>query len=161
MRFVCSGSSISLASVFVVPMLGLLTAVVPSNPAQADIITFNNLPGNNADAFTTFTEGAFTVSELSGDVSVATFFGNPEPNIFGVGAFSVQVTRTGNTNFTFSSVDLASAGASTSLYTINGFLGANQVLSQSGSVGAFSTIGSTGPATVLDRLVIAYTVNVS
>ena len=145
--------------VFAVSSLALLSLVVTAPKAQADIVTFDNLPGNNDDSFTSFTEGNFTVSALTGDVRVGKNFGNPVPDIFGNGVFSVQVTRTGNQAFTFSSVDLASGLFNGSdSYSITGFLGANQVLSQTGSVSSFSTVASSGLTTVLDRLVISYTV---
>ena len=148
----------SAAAAATVAALALLAFAVPASRAEADVITFNNLTAPNGSPFTTYTEGLFTVTALTGSVNVAQFYGNPVPDIYGSGTYSVQVVRTDGGNFTFSSADLAygSSGGSTT-FSFAGFAGQNQVLSQSGSVGSsFTTIGSSNTSSALDRLVIGY-----
>jgi hypothetical protein len=127
--------------------------------AGATIITFNSLSGANNDAFTSTTEGGFTVTAISGDWRQAQLFGAGVPDIFNDTATgTVQVTDGGL--FTFDSVDLAGAGGSAGPgFTITGYLGASLVLSLSGNAppALFQTFVSPDMVQVLDRLEISMT----
>jgi hypothetical protein len=94
---------------------------------SADVIDFASLPGDNGDSFSTYTEGAFTVTNSAGGWDVGKAFGNPVPDLFcdGCSPGGLQVTDNGGT-FTFNSVDLGQA-VNPFGYTVTGFLGGNQV----------------------------------
>ena len=145
-------------------LLALAASVAVAPVARATVIDFNTLPGSNGDPFTSYTEGAFTVTATSGDARVATIYGNPPPDIFFFIPPTGAVTVTGaGQPFTFSSVDLSSDSPSSTQYndyTITGFLGATQEFTQSGNVfggpgNTFVTVSASQPGTLIDRLVIS------
>jgi hypothetical protein len=143
----------------------LLTAA--HNPAVAGVITFSGLTGPNQAPFTTYTEGNFTVTPVSGALEQGTAFGNPAPSVLGGPLFSpvagsMMVTENTTGQFTFTSVDIASNNGS-STYELEGFCGSSVMFDQKGSVpGApgmfnFDTIYSNDPLDAFNSLLITVT----
>jgi PEP-CTERM motif-containing protein len=126
--------------------------------ARADVITFSGLSGGNGAAFTTYTEGTFTVTPVAGSwYQDDSIYGNPAPSIYdgpiGAPGFAeIEITDSAGL-FTFNSVDYSSNNG-TSGYNILGFLGGSQVTSQIGNLPGvfgpfvFSTLNSTSSAAV-------------
>jgi hypothetical protein len=139
--------------------IAILTAMLTAHFASAATIDFNTLGGSNGDAFTTYSENGFTVSVSSGTWNVGTLYGNPVPSIFnpaGTGSVTV-VSNTGTGSFTFTGVDLSTAGALSEGYTLTGTLGGNTVFSTSGSfLLGFSTYGSGFSADTINSLKIQF-----
>jgi len=137
-----------------------------AKPAAATTIDFNTLAGSNGTPLTSYREGGYTVAATSGDVSVATNYGNPAPNLFfdfdydptGSGAVSVS----GQDPFNFISADLSSGSSLASqfsTYTIAGFLNSQPVFTQSGTIfgsptNAFVTVAATQAGVSIDQLYI-------
>src|ERR1700730_2217453 len=113
--------------------------------ASGGVITFDNLTGNNQDAFTSYSEGGFTVNATEGQWFKGFVYGNPVPDIFAGPLFGTTpdtIEVTGGGLFTFGGLDLSSNGG-LSNYTFAGYLAGNLVLNQSGtdsSVTTFITI---------------------
>lgn len=130
----------------------LLTATAT---ASATVITFDNLPGNNGDPFTSYVESGFTVTKDSGSGCVGKSFGNPLPSVFGgpvcdngsLGVFSV----TGSGLFSFDSIDLAANNGALN-YLIEGLVGTTLMFSNANSLAGptavFSTINSSSNAAI-------------
>ncbi len=143
-----------------------IVAALAGSVAQAYNVDFTGLAGADTSGFASHSQGGFTVTNAGNLWRVGQSSGNPAPSIFnespGVGTARVTNTVTGL--FTFSSVDLAGFGSSTSTYTIEGFRNNGSVYSTGGTlnlVGAYFTIPSPNPATILDRLDIAVSRNSS
>ncbi|WP_373527044.1 PEP-CTERM sorting domain-containing protein [Nostoc sp.] len=133
--------------------------------ANASIISFSSLSGNNFDSFTGTTEGNFTVTPTEGDWFEGQVFGNPTPSIFTIPisqltTSSINVTENTNKLFTFASVDLTSNAARGGEFSIQGFLNSQLVLSTTGTIdlnNSFTTILSTDSQQILDSLQIILT----
>jgi hypothetical protein len=130
---------------------------------QANTITFSNLPGPTDAAYSGSTEGAFTVTPTGGSWFQALIYGNPLPSIYAGPLFAptnstIQITGLGL--FTFASLDYSSNnGAST--FEIQGFLGANMLFDQIGSLNAslppsfgFTNLLGSNSGILVDRLTI-------
>lgn len=137
----------------IVRSLSLLSVIGITSAAYATTINFTGLTGSTGDAFSSFTEGGFTVSKTSGTVDISTSspgIGDPLPSIYGngVGAADggiVSVTAAGNANFTFTSLDMANALlTSGDSYTITGLLGSTTVFTFTGTVSGFDTFNTYG-----------------
>ena len=133
----------------------LVVAFAACSAMQASTIDFNTLSGSNNDPFTTYTENGFTVTNTAGSWKVATLFGNPVPDLFCFLCNSGTLEVTGGL-FNFDSVDLGNPGVAPFTYTVTGFLGGLQVLTESGTNPAasntFATILSSNAGQVLDKL---------
>ena len=148
-------------------MLAAVLGVLAAGRAEAGQITFDGLAGqSNGSAFTTYTEGGFTVAATDDHWNVTTVYGNPSPDIYSTTApATVEVTQVAPGPFTFSQVDLSSdssAPADNSFYSVVGYLGSLRVFGFEGSVpgglgNTFQTITNTDPGAAIDRLAISYT----
>ncbi|WP_108810798.1 PEPxxWA-CTERM sorting domain-containing protein [Sphingorhabdus sp. Alg231-15] len=126
-----------------------VAAMALAAPAQAAVISFDDLGGSNGDVFTgPYMEDGFTVDTAGGDVFEGHIFGNPAPSlvvgsVFGGGSFGV--VRVVGGIFNFNSFDFVSQGAAGD-YQVNGFLGGNSVFSLNGSLSpsGFTTIAGVG-----------------
>ncbi|WP_422344363.1 PEPxxWA-CTERM sorting domain-containing protein [Parasphingorhabdus sp.] len=139
-----------------------VAAMALTAPAQAAVISFDDLGGSNGDVFTgPYIEDGFTVSAVRGDVFEGHIFGNPEPSlvfgsVFGGGPVgSVQVL---GGIFNFNSFDLTTQNG-TGEYQVDGFLNGSSVFSLAGSLspGGFQTIS--GLAGNIDQLNFILTAN--
>jgi hypothetical protein len=139
----------------------VFTALAIPALANAAVVDFNTLPGNNLDPFTTYTENGFTASaNAPGTWDVGKNFGNPVPSILdppGNGSVTV-VSDTGTGLFTFSSSDFSTASSGwVDGYTITGTLGGSTVFSTTGNFGfGFATYGTGFSADTIDSLRIAF-----
>jgi hypothetical protein len=119
--------------------------------ASTFTIDFSGLAGSNGDSFTSYAQGGFTVSVISGTWFVAQFFGNPTPDIFNGPIDSPtggQLRITGSGPFSFVSADLVSQNG-TSNYSFTGDSGS--AFTQTGTVPAsatFSTVSSSSSASI-------------
>ena len=83
----------------------LSVLVLAATPAAATTINFDTLAGSNGTPFTSYSQGGYTVAATSGDVSVATNYGNPAPNLFfdfdydPTGSGTISVSAPGVFNF--------------------------------------------------------------
>jgi hypothetical protein len=135
---------------------------VVSSVLSADTFTidFATLGGSNGALFSTYTENGFTVSSTAGAWNVAQVFGNPIPDVFCMGCTPGTLEVTGGL-FSFDSVDIGNASFTNGAFnfTITGFLGGNQVLTQTGNsparAGTFETVNSADSSKVLDSLFIS------
>jgi hypothetical protein len=141
-------------------------ALLLGSAAHGYNVGFNSIAGADGSAFTSHSEGGFSVSAVSGTWKVGLSSGNPAPSIYGepptLGVARVTDTTTGL--FTFSSVDLAGFGSTTSTYTIEGFRNNGSVYSTGGTLNilnAWFTIPSPNPGIILDRLDISISGNSS
>lgn len=143
-----------------------LILLVYSN-ANAAVINFDSLSGENMDPYSGHTEESFSVSVLSGDWREAHVWGFPSPGLFGITEFtpstaSIEVVENTTGWFQFSNVRLALSGDTSGTYQISGFLDSSMVLSFSGSLsehGRFEMLESPDPSQVLDTLIIEITPN--
>lgn len=138
--------------------------------AHATVVDFNGLPAANGDAFTTFTENGFTVTNTAGQYLVGYVFGNPSPSLFSgandtdfaplaTGSATVTVTATNGGAFTFSSVDLVNESGSAT-FAFTGLFDGMSVYTQSGDLpttGIFATFASTSPTVNLTSLSLTET----
>jgi len=142
------------------PLLGLaaLAALaLTGKPAAAQTITFLGLTGENGDNISSpYTEGGFTVNFTTGQWHEAHAFGNPIPSIYTAEESAVvDVTHSGGTVFTFSSVDFGNASAGSPTYTLTGLRSGATVFTSSGDFltpYAFTTIGSPDSTSLIDDL---------
>ena len=140
-------------------MLVLLVAFigVGVRGAHAATITFNNLPGANGDAVSTYSELGYQVNSASGAWRAGHAFGNPVPSWYtNSPSASVEVLRAGGGLFTFASADAIGNNGQLD-YQVTGYLAAAQVYTFSGSAAAnvFTTVANLSFASALiDRLVI-------
>jgi hypothetical protein len=139
----------------------VLAATLPAYAGPlTSVIDFNTLPGSSGSAFTTYSENGYTVSIYSGTVKVYDGDGDPEPSLLSEssnGAINIQVT-TGDPDFIFDDVDLATLGAA-GTYTITGYLNGSQVFSHSGTIiggYAFNGYGTGIDTATIDDLHIAF-----
>ena len=125
--------------------------------AHAATITFNNLPGANGDAVSTYSELGYQVNSASGAWRAGHAFGNPVPSWYtNSPSASVEVLRAGGGLFTFASADAIGNNGQLD-YQVTGYLAAAQVYTFSGSAAAnvFTTVANLSFASALiDRLVI-------
>ena len=129
--------------------------------ALADI-TFDGLPGNNGDTFTSYTEDGLTIAALGGAVFVGKNFGNPIPDLYFGGRQVVLEITAGGELFDFDSWDFAANNGVTS-WAISGFNGANETFTASGSDdtsgGGFSFVTlASGTNLAFDRLTFTFDV---
>jgi hypothetical protein len=102
--------------------------------ASAVTIDFGNLLGANEAPYAGSLEDGFGVAPTDGNWFEGHFFGNPEPSIFAgpIGQVNesntVNVTRVGLGDFTFTSVDLACNNATSCPFEVVGQLDGNFVL---------------------------------
>ena len=142
------------------PLLGLAALAVLAlvgKPAAAQTITFSGLTGANGDKLSSpYTEGGFTVNFTTGQWKEAHIFGNPTPSIFTSDELAVvDVTHSGGTVFTFSSVDLGNANTGSPTYTLAGLRSGMTIFTSSGGFptpNAFTTIGSPDATSLIDDL---------
>ena len=136
--------------------------ILTATAASAGVVTFDTLPGVNADPFTTITEDGITVNSLSGEWQQGFNVGNPVPSLFFFSETAALEVLTGGT-FTFTSVDLGTGGSLGPAYQVSGYLASIEVLNFSGAAAdnLFHTILNSTPGVVLDRLVIATTLQSS
>ncbi len=129
---------------------------------SAEVVDFAGLPGANGDAFSTYTEGAYTVTNTAGDWEVGKMFGNPIPDLFcgDCGPGTLQLTDGGGA-FTFNSVDLGQATDNGFGYTLNGFLGGNLVFTESGTASPGHNNFGTYSSSVADSALDIDTLNIS
>jgi hypothetical protein len=128
--------------------------VLASGAADAAVVTFSGLSGQNGDPFVSpYNEAGLRVTTSSGVWQEAHQFGNPDPDIFSQSATAaIDVTNPGSAIFRFASVDLADALDGSATYTIETFLAGNPVYSFSGGPlpNAFVTVNSTNPLATVD-----------
>ncbi len=126
-------------------------------------MSFSNLPGQTGDSYLGSTEGSFTLAPTAGSWFQSTIYGSPAPSIYdgptgnpGVGV--LLLTAAGN-RFTFGSLDFSSNNGD-STYDIQGYLGANLIFDQTGTMPgtstpvSFSTLPSSNPSAQVDALLI-------
>ncbi len=141
-------------------VLGALFSV----SAQAGLITFDSLSGNNGDSFTSTSEVGFDIISDTGDWREGHVAGNTAPSIFTRSSVaSVTVSLTGGGLFDFTSVDFNDGNNSgTADYLVTGFLGANTVFSLSGGVPLdFGSPIASLSNNLIDSLFIQLTLNSS
>jgi len=145
------------------PLIGLaaLAALaMTGNPVAADTITFKNLTGaDEAPAPVSYSEGNFTVKFSQKDWSKLNSTGNPGPCVFtqNDGA-TIDVMRSDNTLFTFTSVDLALNGDSIG-YTLTGQHGIAQVFKSNNilnETNGFTALGNPDSTSLIDDLKIEF-----
>jgi hypothetical protein len=147
--------------------LTMFAMILSVNLAKADVISFSGVPADGS-AFTTYTEGSFTVVSTTGSWFTSSF-GNPSPSIFdgpigGPGLATIKVT--GVANFTWASVDYASNNGPSS-YNIQGFLGGVSQFDEIGTLVAdgppfgFTTLTGTDSSKVIDTLFITVNPNIA
>lgn len=143
---------------------GLLASFGVTATSQADVITFDGLPGPTSTPFPSpYTEAGFNVTSTNGNWFQSLRFGNPIPSIFSDSDLAaIDVTRIGGGEFTFASVDLADANnldLDGPNYLFEGFLNGNPVFSHGGGPvpSAFITVGNPTPSSVIDLLRITMT----
>lgn len=100
--------------------------------ARAATINFTNNAGDFMP-LTTYTQGAFSVANASGQFYFNDSFGNPAPSIFGTGPSSINVFRTAGGNFDFASVALVNDVGDSS-YSFLGFEGGKLVYDSTGVI---------------------------
>ncbi len=130
--------------------------------ARAITINFNNNAGDR-QPLTTYTQGAFTVTNTSGQFFFNDEFGNPAPSIFTLGPASINITVTNGGNLDFTSASLVNdLGASS--YSFLGYEGGNLVYDVTGTIstdptgfGVFRTFASGQALTPINSLVIETT----
>ncbi len=138
--------------------LGTIVALSAGHAALAATITFDGLPGNTADPFSSYTEAGFTVSARFGDWKEAHVYGAPLPSIY------VQDLRSspfgsievGNgALFTFTSLDL-DGYLSPLGYEITGWRGGSALfdIAANQAAGGFATVGNAASSLLIDRLTI-------
>jgi len=139
-------------------LIGAAMIFVSPLAAHAATVTFDALPGSNADAFTSYSEAGFTVTKTAGDLFVGKSFGNPVPNLFGgplYGSASSTLDITaGGLTFNFGSFDFSSQNGATASYLVTGFLNNVSIFSLANTQptgGGFQTINS-GTGLLFDRL---------
>jgi hypothetical protein len=124
--------------------------------AHANTITFSNLTGPDGAAFTTYSEGGFTVSQVSGLIEEDLVNGNPAPSLaLPTGTSEIQVTE-GGSLFDFESFDMATDFGT---YTITGMERGSQVFTQSGGVGdffAWETVANNNAGQAIDTVTITF-----
>jgi hypothetical protein len=154
-----------LATVAVVLVPAAVCALFPGG-ASANTITFSGLVGANGSAFSTYTEGGFTVTPTVGSWFQGHLFGNPVPSIGAGGVFggpavnSISVTD-GGKPFTFSSLDFAPSPDHNVDFTFTGTLGGAPVFNTAGVLTppqVFQTRSSGAPSDVIDDLVVGTTI---
>jgi len=138
-------------------LLAITLAACSILSADTFTIDFATLAGSNGDTFSAYTQHGFTVSSTAGAWEVGKSFGNPIPDVFcgGCGPGTLEVT---GGQFDFSSVDIGNPMAPQFPFTITGFLGGIQVLSQTGNSPAslgFETVNSVNTGQLLDQLFIS------
>jgi PEP-CTERM motif len=126
-------------------------------------ITFDNLLIANGDAFSSYSEGGFDVSLLSGYICGAQVFGNPVPDLYGGGVCNPSTTEsvldiklTGGGLFTFLGTDLATQNG-TSTYLFTGLLSTVSQFSSGSDFtlsGTFADFANPSSATLIDELQI-------
>ncbi len=151
----------------------LAAAAVVLSPvlaAHAVNLNFTSLAGANGSAFTTYTQGAFTVTNSAGQYLVGTSFGNPAPSLFSgsndtgfaplaTGSATITITKNGGKAFNFESVDLVNESG-TGSFLFSGALDGSSVFTQSGGISdsfSFATFDSTSPTLDLTSLTIKET----
>ena len=136
----------------------LVTGAAFAGPAQAAIISFDDLSGSSGDPFTSYSEDGFTFSRVLGSAAVDLGFGNDAPSVSFGGDTSVSLfdLTAGGASFTFDGFDLATVD-STVLYSVTGFDGLVPVFT---SLSTFSDDFSTiaGAAGLVDRVVFGFVV---
>ncbi len=130
--------------------------------ARAITIKFNN-NGRNDKTLKTYTQGAFSVQNASGQFFFNNFFGNPAPSIFATGPASIDVTVTNGGNFDFTSADLVN-DVDPSTFSFLGYEGGNLVYDVTGTIptdptgqGVFRTFDSDESKNPINLLVIETT----
>ena len=131
--------------------------------AQAAIISFDDLAGDNGTVFSSYSEDGFLISATGGEIFNGKSFGNPTPSLVVGSVFqggpsgSFNVTLSSGGMFSFDGFDLIGNNGLAD-YTVQGFSGASSIFSFSGSQGnGFATIG--GSAGAIDRLSFSLTAN--
>jgi len=138
--------------------LGTATLLCAGHAALAATITFDGLPGNTADPFSSYTEAGFTVSARFGDWKEAHVYGAPLPSIYveDLRSSPFGSIEVGNgSQFSFASLDLA--GYLSPLgYEITGWRGGTTVfdIAANQAAGGFVTIGNAASSALIDRLTI-------
>jgi hypothetical protein len=126
-------------------------------------MSFSNLSGPAGTPYTGSTEGPFTLAPTAGSWFQSTLYGSPAPSIFdgptsspGIG---VLLLTAAGSPFTFGSVDYSSNNGD-STYDIQGYLGANKVFDENGTLASssspfsFKTLLSSYSSVPIDGLLI-------
>lgn len=133
-------------------------------PPATTTITFDSQTGPYGSLYSGHTEGPFTVKTNVGVWYQSMQYGNPVPSVYtgppGTVQRSVLQITSGSGTFLFGSLDFSSNNG-TSIYSIQGFLGAQQKFDQPGimlnsPVLGFSTLWSSY-STPIDALLIDVT----
>lgn len=141
----------------------LVSSALMSGSAAAAVITFDDLAGSTNDIIASYSEDGFTVSPSSGFWREDHDFGNSEPSIFTSSEnAALEITESSSASFTFSSFDIADVSQTGPFvgFTLQGFLGAVEVYSDSGNASAsFQTIASPDPTADIDRLSLSFDIS--
>jgi len=138
---------------------GQVPSIVIVPPPVTNSISFSGLTGLNGDLFSSYTEGAFTIVNTAGLWYKGFSYGSPSPSIFdgpsqnpGVGV--LRITDSADL-FTFVGFDYSSNNGNSG-YEVEGFLGANKVFDETGTLFTpnFSTYFSLSPTNQIDALLI-------
>ena len=124
--------------------------------AEAAVIDFNQLSGNNGDFFRNYSDG-LTVNATSGLPRVGRLFGNPAPSIFFNSGFH-SITVIGGI-FRLDSYDLTAA-AGTTIFNVTGSLNGANVYNASFGLNQFATFSTifTGSTALMDKVVFSFDV---
>ena len=142
----------------------VLTMIVFAVPgiAYADVIAFSGLSKTTLEDFSTYTEGSFTVTVVTGQWHSTYLVGLPMPAIYqGTDASaSISVTQVGDSHFEFIGMDLSNFHFETLLgpnYELAGYLDGSLVFDSNGNVpgsgGYFFNVASPS-SEMIDLLVI-------
>ena len=142
--------------------LTMFAMILSVNLAKADVVTFSGVPADGG-AFTTYTEGSFTVVSTAGSwfrTSRALATQPPASSTDRLAALKLATIKvTGTSDFTWASVDYSSNNGPSS-YNIQGFLGGVSQFDEIGTLVAdgppfgFTTLTGTDSSKVIDTLFI-------
>jgi len=138
-----------------IALAGTGVALICGN-AEAAVIDFSKLSGNNGDFFRTYSDG-LTVNATTGLPRVGQAFGNPAPSIFFNGGVH-SITVIGGI-FRLDSYDLTAASGTT-LFNVTGSLNGSNVYNASFGLNQFATFSTilTGSTALMDKVVFSFDV---
>jgi hypothetical protein len=146
------------AGLYILPAFAQEPPIIPG-PGHTNTVGFNNLTGANGDAFSTYTEGEFTISSDAGSWFKAFVYGSPIPDIL-LGPAQHPLTGVlriidSSDRFNFTGFDFSSNNGDSN-FEVEGFLGLTKIFDETGSLTTpnFQTYSSLSPTAEIDSLLI-------
>lgn len=131
-----------------------------TSPASAAIMSFDNLPGEYASRFTTYTENGFRLTELSGFSNKASIGEPSAPAVVSYGFNIVfELVAVGGGTFTFEGFGLFVPTNNATAYQVTGSRGGTSVLSFGNTIGGTSSRfvqQQSNSAAVVDRITMTF-----